>query len=148
MSGHSKWSTIKRKKGAADAKRGQIFSKLIKEITVAAKEGGGDINSNIRLKNSIDKARQNNMPVDNIERAIKRGTGADADASTYEEIAYEGYGPGSVALYVEALTDNKNRTASDVRHAFTKCGGKLGTTGTVGFMFNRKGFIQVAKEDV
>jgi len=149
MSGHSKWSTIKRKKGAADAKRGKLFSKLIKEITMAAREGGGgDPNSNIRLKNAIDKAKQNNMPADNIERAIKRGTGEDADAASYEEITYEGYGPGSVAMLVEALTDNKNRTAADVRHIFTKHGGKLGGSGSVAFVFERKGFIQVPKDDV
>lgn len=148
MSGHSKWSTIKRKKGAADAKRGKIFSKLIKEITLAAKEGGGDSNANVRLKNAIDKARQNNMPIDNIDRAVKRGTGEDADAAAWEEISYEGYGPGGVAVLVEALTDNKNRTAADIRHIFTKTGGKLGGSGSVAFLFERKGFIQVSKEDV
>jgi len=148
MSGHSKWSTIKRKKGAADARRGKLFSKLIKEITVAAREGGGDPNTNIRLKNAIEKAKQNNMPSDNIERAIRRGTGEDSDAASFEQITYEGYGPGSVAVLVEALTDNKNRTAADVRHIFTKHGGKLGGSGSVSFMFQRKGFIQVPKDDV
>ena len=147
MSGHSKWSTIKRKKGAADARRGKIFSKLIKEITVAAKEGGGDPESNARLKNVIDKAKQNNMPSDNIERAIRRGSGADSDASNFEEIIYEGYGPGSVAIYVEALTDNKNRTAADVRHIFSKNGGKLGSSGVVSYLFQRKGLIQVSKKE-
>ena len=149
VSGHSKWSTIKRKKGAADAKRGKLFSKLIKEITVAAREGGGgDPSANIRLKNAIDKAKQNNMPADNIDRAIKRGTGEDADAATFEEITYEGYGPGSVAFLVEALTDNKNRTAADVRHIFTKVGGKLSGSGSVAYLFERKGLIQVDRDDV
>jgi YebC/PmpR family DNA-binding regulatory protein len=148
MSGHSKWATIKRKKGAADAKRGKIFSKIIKEITIAAKEGGGDPEGNIRLKNAVEKARGNNMPVDNIERAIKRATGADGDAAAWEEITYEGYGPGSVALLVEALTDNKNRTAADIRHIFSRTGGKLGGLGSVSYMFTRKGMIQVPKDGV
>lgn len=148
MSGHSKWSTIKRKKGAADARRGQIFSKLIKEITVAAREGGGDINSNMRLKTVVDKAKQNNMPSDNIERAIKRGAGADIAGEQWEQITYEGYGPGGVAVLVETLTDNKNRTAADIRHVFTKSGGKLGGSGSVGFQFERRGFIQVEKEEI
>ena len=147
MSGHSKWATIKRKKGALDAKRGKIFSKLIKEISVAAKEGGGDPNSNIRLSNAIIKARANNMPADNIERALKRATGADADAAAWETITYEGYGPGSVAILVETLTDNKNRTAADVRHIFNRAGGKLGGSGTVSYLFTRKGLIQVPKDD-
>jgi len=146
MSGHSKWSSIKRKKGAADSKRGKVFSKLIKEISVAAKEGGGDPASNIRLKNAIDKARQSNMPADNMDRAIKRGTGADANASAWEQITYEGYGPGSVAVLVEALTDNKNRTAADVRHIFTRNGGKLAGSGSVSFLFERRGFMQVPKD--
>jgi YebC/PmpR family DNA-binding regulatory protein len=148
MSGHSKWSTIKRKKGAADAKRGKLFSKLNKEIQVSAREGGGDPNMNIRLKNAIEKAKQANMPADNIERAIKRGTGEDADAAAFENILYEGYGPGSVALLVDALTDNKNRTAADIRHIFTKSGGKLGGSGSVAFQFERKGFIQIPKNDI
>ncbi len=147
MSGHSKWSTIKRKKGAADAKRGKIFSKLIKEITVAAKDGG-DPAGNIRLKSIIDKAKQNNMPIDNIERAIRRGTGADSDAANWESITYEGYGPDGVAVLVEALTDNKNRTAADIRHIFTKSGGNLGKSGTVDYLFTKKGFIQVPKDKV
>jgi YebC/PmpR family DNA-binding regulatory protein len=146
MSGHSKWSTIKRKKGAIDAQRGKIFSKLIKEIGMAAREGGGDPDANIRLKNAIDKARQNNMPVDNIERALKRATGADADAATWEELTYEGYGPASVALLVDTLTDNKNRTAADIRHIFNRSGGKLGGAGTVSYQFTRKGLILVSKE--
>jgi len=148
MSGHSKWSTIKRKKGAADAKRGKIFSKLSKEIMMAAKTGGGDPSTNLTLKNAIDKAKQNNLPNDNIDRAIKRGTGEDSDAASWEEIVYEGYGPGGVAVLVEALTDNKNRTASDVRHTFTKIGGKLGKSGTVDYLFTRKGFIQVTKDGI
>jgi len=148
MSGHSKWNTIKRKKGAADARRGKLFSKLIKEISVAAKEGGGDPASNARLKHAIDKAKQNNMPADNIDRAIRRGTGADADAAAFEQITYEGYGPASVAFLVEALTDNKNRTAADIRHLFTKSGGKLSGSGSVAFLFERKGFVQVDKDDV
>jgi len=147
MSGHSKWSTIKRKKGAADAKRGKIFSKIIKELTVAAKDGG-DPNTNLRLKSVIDKAKQNNMPADNIERAIKRGTGEDENAASFEDIIYEGYGPDGVAILVEALTDNKNRTAADVRHIFTKHGGKLGKSGAVDYLFTKKGFIQVPKVNV
>jgi YebC/PmpR family DNA-binding regulatory protein len=148
MSGHSKWATIKRKKGAADVRRGKIFSKLIREITMAAKEGGGDPDSNVRLKNAVDKARASNMPTDNIDRAIKRATGADADAAAWEEITYEGYGPGSVAILVEALTDNKNRTAADVRHIFNRSGGKLGGSGSVSYLFARKGLIQVLKQEV
>jgi len=148
MSGHSKWSTIKRKKGAADAKRGKLFSKLNKEIQVAARKGGGDPTTNIHLKNIIDKARQNNMPVDNIERAVRRGSGADDDATNYEEITYEGYGPASVAFLVEALTDNKNRTAADIRHIFVKSGGKLSGSGSVAYLFERKGFFQIIKNDI
>ncbi len=148
MSGHSRWSTIKRKKGAVDAKRGKIFSKLIKEVTVAAKEGGADPALNLRLKSAIEKAKQNNMPADNIERAIKRAIGADSDVANYEEVTYEGYGPASVAIYIEALTDNKNRTAADVRHIFTKSGGKLGSSGSVAYLFNRKGFMQIPKGEV
>jgi YebC/PmpR family DNA-binding regulatory protein len=148
MSGHSKWATIKRKKGAADVRRGKIFSKLIREITMAAKEGGGDPDLNVRLKNAVDKARASNMPMDNIDRAIKRATGADADAAAWEEIMYEGYGPGSVAILVETLTDNKNRTAADVRHIFTRSGGKLAGAGSVSYLFARKGLIQVSKEEV
>lgn len=148
MSGHSKWSKIKRKKGATDAKRGKLFSKLIKEITVAAREGGGDIGANIRLKTIVDKARQNNLPIDNIERAIKRGSGAEAASENWEEIAYEGYGPGGVAILAEALTDNKNRTAADIRHIFAKAGGNLGGSGSVAYQFERKGFIQVKKDTI
>jgi YebC/PmpR family DNA-binding regulatory protein len=147
MSGHSKWSTIKRKKGAADSKRGALFSKLIKEITVAAREGGGDIDSNMRLKTVVDKAKHNNMPADNIDRAIKRGIGTDMASEQWEQINYEGYGPGGVAILVETLTDNRNRTAADIRHIFTRSGGKLGGSGSVAFKFERKGFIQVGKDD-
>jgi len=148
MSGHSKWSTIKRKKGAADAKRGQLFSKLIKEITMAAREGGGDRIGNLRLKTAIEKAKQNNMPNDNVDRAIKRGTGDDDSGTVWEDIVYEGYGPEGVAVLVEALTDNKNRTAADIRHAFSRHGGKLSKTGTVDFIFRKVGFIQVPKDSV
>ncbi len=142
MSGHSKWSTIKHKKGAADAKRGQLFTKLSKAIIVAAKEGGGDPAANLSLQNAIEKAKSYSMPKDTIERAIARGTGTDADAA-YETIVYEGYGPDGVAVLVEALTDNRNRTASDVRHLFAKNGGNLGTTGAVAWLFERRGIVLV-----
>lgn len=140
MSGHSKWATIKHKKGAADAKRGQKFTKLIKEIMVAAKMGGGDADSNARLRTAILKARSENMPKDNIERAIKKGTG-ELENSTYYELTYEGYAPGGVAIIVDTLTDNKNRTAADVRSTLTKLGGSLGSTGSVSYMFQTKGVI-------
>ena len=146
MSGHSKWSSIKHKKGAADAKRGQLFSKLSRAIIVAAKEGGPDPGGNLALQNAIEKARSYSMPKDNIERAIARGTGADAEASAFETVVYEGYGPEGVAVLVEALTDNRNRTASEVRHAFTKHGGNLGTTGAVAWQFERRGVVLVAAE--
>ena len=142
MSGHSKWATIKRKKAATDAKRGKIFTKLIREITVAARDGGGDPNFNPRLRLAVDNAKSGNMPADNITRAIKKGTG-ELEGVSYEEIAYEGYGPGGVALYIETLTDNQNRTVADVRHILTKLGGSLGTTGSVGWQFDRKGQIYV-----
>jgi YebC/PmpR family DNA-binding regulatory protein len=148
MSGHSKWSTIKHKKGAQDARRGKLFSKLSRAIIVAAKEGGGDPASNLALANAVEKARSYSMPKDNIERAIARGTGADADASAFEEVVYEGYGPDGVAVLVEALTDNRNRTASEVRHAFTKHGGSLGATGAVAWQFERRGVVLVEAEDV
>ncbi|HET8968077.1 MAG TPA: YebC/PmpR family DNA-binding transcriptional regulator [Gaiellaceae bacterium] len=144
MSGHSKWSSIKHKKGAADANRGQLFSKLSRAIIVAAKEGGPDPDGNLALQNAIEKARSYSMPKDNIERAIAKGSGADADASSYETVVYEGYGPEGVAVLVEAVTDNRNRTASDVRHAFTKHGGNLGTTGAVAWQFERRGVVLVA----
>ena len=147
MSGHSKWSTIKHAKGIADAKRGQMFTKFIKEISIAARMGGGDPNSNPRLRTAILKARASSMPKDNIERAIKKGTG-DTDGKTYEELVYEGYGPGGVAVLVETLTDNKNRAAADVRNIFDKNGGKLGVTGSVSRMFARKGTIEYDAEKV
>ena len=140
MSGHSKWATIKHKKGAADAKRGQKFTKLIKEISVAAKMGGSDPESNARLRTAILKARAENMPKDNIDRAIKKGAG-ELDNSTYFELTYEGYAPGGVAMIIDTLTDNKNRTASDVRSTLTKSGGTLGATGCVSYMFQTKGII-------
>jgi YebC/PmpR family DNA-binding regulatory protein len=143
MSGHSKWSSIKHKKGAVDAKRGKLFSKLARAIIVAAKEGGGDPANNLALQNAIEKAREASMPKDNIERAIARGSGSGADAAAYEHIAYEGYGPAGVALYVEALTDNRNRTASDVRHLFAKHDGNLAEAGAVAWLFERKGVILV-----
>lgn len=145
MSGHSKWSTIKHKKGAADKKRAKIFTKLIKEITVAARMGGGDPNANPRLRHAIDSAKAQNMPKDNVDRAIKKGTG-DMDGVNYEEILYEGYGPGGVAVMVECLTDNKNRTIADVRYIFNKAGGNVGTDGCVAWMFDKKGVITVSKE--
>ena len=152
MSGHSKWSSIKHKKGAADAKRGQLFSKLSRAIIVAAREGGPDPEGNATLATAIQKARDNSMPKDNIERAIARGTGAGADGEAYETVTYEGYGPNGVAVLVEAVTDNRNRTAADVRHTFAKNDGNLGTSGAVGWLFERKGVILVpdsaAEEDV
>ena len=143
MSGHSKWSSIKHKKGAADAKRGKLFSKLARSIMVAAKEGGGDPANNLALQNAIEKARSYSMPKDNIDRAIAKGSGAGADSEAFETIVYEGYGPEGVAVIVEALTDNKNRTASDVRHTFAKNGGNLGGTGAVAWQFERRGVVVV-----
>jgi YebC/PmpR family DNA-binding regulatory protein len=148
LSGHSKWSSIKHKKGAADAKRGQLFSKLSKAIIVAAKHGGGDPLNNLALQNAIEKAKSYSMPKDNIDRAIAKGSGADADADAYETITYEGYGPEGVAVIVEALTDNRNRTAADVRHLFSKHGGNLGTDGSVSWQFERRGVVVVPGEDV
>jgi YebC/PmpR family DNA-binding regulatory protein len=145
MSGHSKWATIKHKKGAADAKRGKIFTRLIKEITVAAKQGGGDPDGNPRLRTAILAAKAENMPADNIKRAVQRGTG-EIEGLTYEEITFEGYGPGGVAVIVDVLTDNRNRAVSEIRHAFSKNGGNLGETGSVGYMFSKKGLIVIAKE--
>jgi YebC/PmpR family DNA-binding regulatory protein len=145
VSGHSKWSTIKRKKGANDAKRGKIFTKLIKEITVAAKMGGGDIDGNPRLRSAVTAAKSENMPKDNIERAIKKGTG-DLEGAVYDEILYEGYGPGGVAVLVETMTDNKNRTVADVRHYFAKSNGNLGESGCVAWMFDKRGVIVVDAE--
>ncbi len=148
MSGHSKWSTIKRKKGAADAKRGALFGKLSKAITVAAREGGGDPEMNPALGLAVQKAKEGNMPNDNIERAIDKGTGAGADAAALERITYEGYAPGGVAVLIEVVTDNRNRTASDVRYVFSKNGGKLGTSGSVSYLFERKGVVLVPKEEI
>jgi YebC/PmpR family DNA-binding regulatory protein len=147
MSGHSKWSTIKRKKGKADAERGKIFTKLIREITVAAREGGGDIEVNSKLRTAVAAARAANMPADNIKRGIQRGTG-ELEGIRYEESSYEGYGPGGVAVLVEVLTDNKNRTVADVRFIFTKHNGSLGEVGCVGWMFTRKGYITVNRNRI
>ena len=150
MSGHSKWATIKHKKGALDAKRGKIFTRLIKEITMAAKSGGGDVEGNPRLRTAVAAAKAENMPADNIKRAIQRGTG-ELPGATYEEILFEGYGPGGVALLVDVTTDNRNRTVSEIRHTFSKNGGNLGESGSVAWMFHKKGYIVVpksaAKED-
>lgn len=143
MSGHSKWSTIKRKKAGIDAKRGAIFTKLIREITVAARQGGGAVDFNPRLRLAVDVAKAANMPAENIERAIKKGTG-ELEGVAYEEIAYEGYGPGGVALYIETLTDNPNRTVADLRHALGRNGGTLGTAGSVSWQFERKGQVFIA----
>jgi YebC/PmpR family DNA-binding regulatory protein len=147
MSGHSKWATIKHKKGAADAKRGKVFTRLIKEITVAAKAGGGDPDGNPRLRTAIAAAKAENMPADNIKRAIQRGTG-EIEGVNYEDILYEGYGPGGCAVMVQVLTDNKNRAVSEIRHAFSKNNGNLGESGSVGYMFSKKGIITVPKSDV
>jgi YebC/PmpR family DNA-binding regulatory protein len=147
MSGHSKWSSIKHKKGAADAKRGKLFSKLSRAIIVAAKEGGGDPDNNLALQNAIEKARSFSMPKDNIDRAIAKGTGEGAEG-TFETVVYEGYAADGVAVLVEALTDNRNRTAADVRHAFSKHGGSLGTTGSVAYLFDRQGVVVVPGEGV
>jgi YebC/PmpR family DNA-binding regulatory protein len=147
MSGHSKWSTIKRKKGAIDAKRGKIFTRLIKEITVAARSGGGDPEGNPRLRSAIATAKAENMPKDNIARAIAKGTG-DIAGEIYDEIMYEGYGPGGVAILVECLTDNRNRTVADVRHYFAKNNGNLGESGCVAYMFDKKGLILVDKSTI
>ena len=140
MAGHSKWANIKHRKGAQDAKRGKIFTKVIKELTVASRIGGGDPDTNPRLRTAIDKAKQANMPKDNVDRAIKKGSG-DLDGVSYEEGLFEGYGPGGVALIVEFLTDNRTRTVADVRHCFSKYGGNLGVSGSVAFLFDRKGLI-------
>jgi YebC/PmpR family DNA-binding regulatory protein len=144
LSGHSKWASIKRQKGATDAKRGQLFSKLVRAIIVAARDGGPDPAANLALQNAIEKAREASMPKDNIERAIAKGAGTGGDAAAYEAVTYEGYGAGGVALYLEALTDNRNRTAADVRHVFTKNDGNLGESGSVAWLFERKGVILVA----
>ena len=147
MSGHSKWSTIKRKKGAADAKRGKIFTKLIREISTAASIGGADVDSNPRLRLVVDKAKSANMPKDNISRAIQKGVGG-GDAERFEESIFEGYGPGGVAVLMETLSDNRNRTVGDVRHAFVKHGGNLGANGCVAYLFEKKGLITFDREGV
>jgi YebC/PmpR family DNA-binding regulatory protein len=148
VSGHSKWSTIKHKKGAADAKRGKLFSKLSRAIMVAAKEGGADPGSNLALQNAIEKARSYSMPKDNIERAIAKGAGEGTDGASFETVVYEGYGPEGVAVIVEALTDNRNRTAAEVRHLFSKHGGNLGATGAVAWQFERRGVVLVAGDGI
>jgi YebC/PmpR family DNA-binding regulatory protein len=148
VSGHSKWHSIRRQKGAADAKRGQLFSKLVRAIIVAAREGGSDPAANLALSNAIEKARENSMPKDNIERAIARGSGSGPDAAAYERVAYEGYGPGGVAVFVEALTDNRNRTAAEVRHTFAKNDGNLGESGSVAWLFERRGVLLVPADSV
>jgi YebC/PmpR family DNA-binding regulatory protein len=148
VSGHSKWSTIKHKKGAADAKRGKLFSKLSRAIMVAAKEGGSDPATNLALQNAVEKARSYSMPKDNIERAIAKGAGEGTDGASFETVVYEGYGPEGVAVIVEALTDNRNRTASEVRHMFSKHGGNLGATGAVAWQFERRGVVLVTGDGV
>jgi YebC/PmpR family DNA-binding regulatory protein len=145
MSGHSKWTQIKRKKAATDERRGRLFSKLLRAIEVASREGGGSVEGNMTLASAVEKAREFSVPVDNIERAIKRGTG-EIEGAKYEEVAYEGYAPGGVAVFVEALTDNRNRTGQEIRHTFTKLGGSLGDPGSTAWMFNRKGVVLVEKE--
>jgi YebC/PmpR family DNA-binding regulatory protein len=147
MSGHSKWSSIKHKKAAKDAKRGKLFTKLIKELTVAARQGGGDINGNPRLRTAVLTAKANSMPNDNIDRAIKKGTG-ELEGAAYEEVQYEGYGPGGTAILLQVLTDNKNRTVQEIRHLFTRYGGNLGENGCVAWMFEKKGVITVDKAQV
>jgi YebC/PmpR family DNA-binding regulatory protein len=145
MSGHSKWSTIKHKKGAADAKRGRLFTKLIREITMSARLGGGSAESNPRLRKAIDDAKAVNMPADNIKRAVQRGTG-ELPGVTYEEVTFEGYGPGGVAILIDAMTDNKNRTLPEIRTIFSKHGGNLGETGSVKFLFQKRGYIAIEKD--
>ena len=147
MSGHSKWSTIKHKKAAQDAKRGKLFTKLIKEVTVAARVGGGDIDANPRLRTAVANARGQSMPMDNIMRAIKKATG-EGEGDNYEEIVYEGYGPHNVAIIVEAMTDNRNRTIASIRYAFNKSGGSLGSTNSVQYMFDRLGQITIEKDKI
>lgn len=144
MSGHSKWHTIKHKKGALDAKRGKLFTKLIKEIQVSARTGGGDVNANARLRKAVSDAKGANMPNDTIDRAIRRGTGAE-EGVTYEEITYEGYGPGGVAIMIDSMTDNRNRTVAEIRHIFSKNGGNMGASGSVSYLFDKKGYIVVDK---
>ncbi len=148
MSGHSKWSTIKRKKGANDAKRGKIFTRLTKEIVLAARDGGGDVDSNFRLRLAIDRARAQNMPKDNIARAIKRGTGEDKDGAAYEEITYEGYGPHGIAMLIECVTDNRNRSVAEIRHVLTRYGGSMGAGGSVAWQFARTAYFAMPANGV
>jgi len=147
MSGHSKWASIKHKKGAADAKRGRLFTKIIREISVAARAGGGDPDKNPRLRGAVQTAKNANMPADNVKRAIQKGTG-QLEGAQYEEVIYEGYGPGGVAIYITGLSDNKNRTVSEIRHIFSKNGGQIGTQGCVAFRFKRGGYIDIDKDKV
>ena len=147
MSGHSKWATIKHKKGALDAKRGKLFTKLIREMTIAARLGGGETETNPRLRTAVDKAKAGNMPADNIKRAIQKGAGA-LEGETWEDIIIEGYGPGGVAVLVEGSSDNRNRTVSEIRHIFSKHGGNLGTAGSVGYLFKQRGFLAISREKV
>jgi YebC/PmpR family DNA-binding regulatory protein len=147
MSGHSKWHTIKHKKGALDAKRGKLFTKVIREMTIAARIGGGDPESNPRLRTAVDKAKAANMPADNIKRAIQKGTG-ELEGATYEDLVLEGYGPGGVAILVEGTTDNRNRTVSEIRHLFTKTGGNLGSAGSVSYLFKPRGYVAVSADKV
>ncbi len=147
MSGHSKWASIKHKKGALDAKRGKIFTKIIREMSIAARLGGGDPNSNPRLRTAVEKAKAVNMPADNIKRAIQKGTG-ELEGMAYEDITLEGYGPGGVAILVEGTSDNRNRTVSEIRHIFTKNGGNLGTVGSVSYLFKPRGFIAVSRQQI
>lgn len=146
MAGHSKWANIRHKKAKEDAKRSKVFTKIIKELTIAAREGGSDPSGNPRLSLAIDNAKAANLPKDNMERAIKRGAGELDDGTTYEEVSFEGYGPGGIAYYIEAATDNNNRTVGEIRHIFTKHGGNMGTSGSVGFLFEQKGLIQIPSE--
>jgi YebC/PmpR family DNA-binding regulatory protein len=143
MSGHSKWATIKRKKGAADAKRGQVFTRLTREIVMAAREGGGDVDSNFRLRLAIERARAQNMPKENIERGIRRGTGADKDGTAFEQVTYEGYAPHGVALMIETVTENRNRTVAEIRHLLSRSGGNMGEAGSVGWQFTRQAFFSM-----
>ena len=146
MSGHSKWATIKRKKGATDAKRGQIFTRITREIVMAAREGGGDIDSNFRLRLAIEKGRQQNMPKENIERALRRGTGESKEGEVFEEVSYEGYGPKGVALVIQCVTENRNRTVAEIRHLLTRYGGNLGEAGSVAWQFKRVAYFLLPKE--
>ncbi len=143
MSGHSKWATIKRKKGAADAKRGQVFTRLTREIVMAARDGGGDVDTNFRLRLAVERARSQNMPKENIERAIRRGTGQDKEGAAFEQIFYEGYGPHGVAMMIECVTENRNRTVADIRHILSKSGGSMGEAGSVGWQFSRQAFFMI-----